>query len=174
MGVKIKGSLQPATELLEAIQKAYSGATVEAGYIKPEADRIYEVSTGKPTVAQVAFWNEYGTKSKDGSQAIPARPFMRRSVANAQDDLPDEIDPRALTSGNVAAMEGTLVDLAEAQARAIHRELQTTRQWAKPNSETWIRHKGHNQQLHYTLQMSYSIRGRAVRKNGSEIGRVKV
>lgn len=33
-------------------------------------------------VAQVAFWNEYGTISKKGNQHIPPRPFMRNVTDN--------------------------------------------------------------------------------------------
>ena len=35
---------------------------------------------GGPSVAEVAAWNEFGTRNADGSQRIPARPFMRQSV----------------------------------------------------------------------------------------------
>jgi len=38
-----------------------------------------------PTIAEVAAWNEFGTKNKDGSQRIPARPFMSQSVENNKD-----------------------------------------------------------------------------------------
>ena len=33
-------------------------------------------------VAQVAFWNEYGTISKKGNKHIPPRPFMRNVTDN--------------------------------------------------------------------------------------------
>ena len=33
-------------------------------------------------VAQVAFWNEYGTLSKKGNKHIPPRPFMRNVTDN--------------------------------------------------------------------------------------------
>lgn len=33
-------------------------------------------------VAQVAFWNEYGTISKNGNRHIPPRPFMRNVTDN--------------------------------------------------------------------------------------------
>ena len=35
-----------------------------------------------PTVAEVAAWNEFGTRSSDGSERIPSRPFMRQSIDN--------------------------------------------------------------------------------------------
>jgi len=39
------------------------------------------------SVAEVACWNEFGTRTKDGGQAIPERPFMRQSFDNHRDTI---------------------------------------------------------------------------------------
>lgn len=46
--------------------------TIEVGY---QADQ--EVADDETSLAEVAYWNHYGTLHKDGSVMIPARPFMR-------------------------------------------------------------------------------------------------
>jgi DNA polymerase sigma len=36
----------------------------------------------KTSLAQIGFWNEFGTLSKNGNQHIPPRPFMRQAADN--------------------------------------------------------------------------------------------
>lgn len=45
--------------------------TIEVGY---QADQ--EAADDETSLAEVAYWNHYGTLHKDGSVMIPARPFM--------------------------------------------------------------------------------------------------
>lgn len=45
--------------------------TIEVGY---HADQT--AADGEHTLAEIAYWNHYGTLHKDGSVMIPARPFM--------------------------------------------------------------------------------------------------
>ena len=44
---------------------------VEVGY---QADQM--AIDGETSLAEIAYWNHYGTLHKDGSVMIPARPFM--------------------------------------------------------------------------------------------------
>lgn len=39
------------------------------------------------TVAQVAFWNEFGTLNEDGTQRIPPRPAFRQGAEASRDGL---------------------------------------------------------------------------------------
>lgn len=69
MGVKVieKGDLK--------IPKAFKGV-LKVGFFDTAKYENGEY------VAQVAFWNEYGTISKNGNQHIPPRPFMRNVTDN--------------------------------------------------------------------------------------------
>ncbi len=42
---------------------------------------------GGQTVANVANWNEFGTKTKKGTTHTPSRPFMRTAMRNHRDDI---------------------------------------------------------------------------------------
>ena len=48
-----------------------SNVTIEVGY---QADQ--KAADDETSLAEVAYWNHYGTLHKDGSVMIPARPFM--------------------------------------------------------------------------------------------------
>lgn len=54
---------------------------VEVGY---QADQM--AIDGETSLAEIAYWNHYGTLHKDGSVMIPARPFM-----DALQKHPDEL-----------------------------------------------------------------------------------
>lgn len=62
--------------LKKAVGKAASG-TVRVGVIESQ-----KYPSGQ-SVAQVAYWNEYGTAT------IPARPFFRNTIADKQDEWAD-------------------------------------------------------------------------------------
>ena len=51
-----------------------SSVTIEVGY---QADQ--KAADDETSLAEVAYWNHYGTLHKDGSVMIPARPFMDTS-----------------------------------------------------------------------------------------------
>lgn len=48
--------------------------TIEVGY---QADQ--EAADDETSLAEVAYWNHYGTLHKDGSVMIPARPFIKNN-----------------------------------------------------------------------------------------------
>lgn len=52
-------------------------------------DRRYE--DGLP-VAQVAYWNEYGTKRLGVQHGIPERPFMRPAIFERKSELQDKLN----------------------------------------------------------------------------------
>lgn len=54
--------------------------TIEVGY---HADQT--AADGEHTLAEIAYWNHYGTLHKDGSVMIPARPFMDALQKNSEE-----------------------------------------------------------------------------------------
>lgn len=54
--------------------------TIEVGY---HADQT--AADGEHTLAEIAYWNHYGTLHKDGSVMIPARPFMDTLQKNSEE-----------------------------------------------------------------------------------------
>lgn len=72
--VKIKGGGNLAKNL-QAIARKMSGGAVRVGFLE---NATYPSAAGEKTlhVAQVAFWNEFGTVR------APARPFFRNMVAD--------------------------------------------------------------------------------------------
>ena len=48
-----------------------SNVTIEVGY-----QAAQKAADDETSLAEVAYWNHYGTLHKDGSVMIPARPFM--------------------------------------------------------------------------------------------------
>ena len=76
--------------------------TIEVGY---QADQ--EAADDETSLAEVAYWNHYGTLHKDGSVMIPARPFMD-TIKKHSDEL-SEFSQQALSS----------LETADAVANAI-------------------------------------------------------
>jgi len=154
-------------DLLDALA-VVDHATVEAGILAPEGGRTYADSGA--TVAEVAMWQEFGTRSSDGRRHVPARPFMRRAIAEDGgawgEPIFDAVVDRRVSERR---MEAALVDVARDAARSIHRSLQTTQQWSLPLAESTVKRKGHRWQLHETLQLSYSVSALATRR-GRKIG----
>jgi hypothetical protein len=72
--------MKKALEEMKKLSRMY----IASGF--PEGSGTTKIKTGKKnkevTIAQIASWNENGTYNKDGSQHIPARPFMSQAVDN--------------------------------------------------------------------------------------------
>lgn len=79
-----------------AILDQLEDLVIEVGYQSDER------ATGdEAPLAEIAYWNHYGTMHKDGSDMIPARPFM-----DALDERSDELaefSQKAFESLNTAA-----------------------------------------------------------------------
>lgn len=80
-GVKITGGDKLLTKL-EKMRKKFGKHRVTAGFYP---DRKYPANAeeGRKNaipVAQVAYWNNFGTTSKDGGEFIPPRPFFSDAV----------------------------------------------------------------------------------------------
>jgi bacteriophage protein of unknown function (DUF646) len=77
----MRGGSKFRSALRNAVSKA-AGGTVRVGILETQT---YPAKDGKGdvSVAQVAYWNEYGTAN------IPARPFFRNTIAEKQDEWAD-------------------------------------------------------------------------------------
>ena len=184
--IKTEGSWTDVERLIDNVSAKLHKAKIEAGVLPPEAERTYVKPNGKagPTVAQVARWNEFGTVLEvDGveRQHVPPRPFMRRASQYGRRAVITEMSVATRTAwrrdvlqGNPDGYDRALRAIAKTMARQIHRQLQTTMQWATPNSQRWARKKGHGHQLHHTEQLAYSISGVSYSPAGKELSRDKV
>lgn len=133
--MKKKGSLSKALDKYKDM-----GASVRVGVLE---DATYPDGTG---VAQVAFWNEYGTAT------TPSRPFFRSTVndnrkawvQNTKNLINLHNDPNKVMGLMGEHIKGQIV--------------QSIVGWASPpNAPYTIRMKGFNKPLIDTGQMSRSI-----------------
>ena len=120
---------------LKAIHKAWGkgGATLQVGFFK---DAKYQ--TGEQ-VAQVAAWNEFGVKNKQGKWVIPPRPFFRKAIDTMEWQilpvLQREVDPRVCrVSKQTAERLGVLLQ--------AHLQEWIVRLRTPPNAPKTIRLKG--------------------------------
>lgn len=44
-----------------------------------------------PSIAEIAYWNEYGTKNDEEQEVIPARPFFRNAISDNTDTWAESI-----------------------------------------------------------------------------------
>lgn len=82
----MRGGSKFRSALRDAVSKA-AGGTVRVGILETQK---YPAKDGKGnvSVAQAAYWNEYGTAT------IPARPFFRNTIAEKQDEWADKAASR--------------------------------------------------------------------------------
>lgn len=127
---------------LEDISKRMSGGSVRVGFLEgatyPE--------DGTP-VAQVAFWNEYGTAK------IPARPFFRAMIEHESDDWGAMLGKAAVhyEYDAQAVMKAMGMTISEQLKMAIF-------DWQDPpNSLYTVEKKGFNKPLIDTSHMQNSV-----------------
>lgn len=84
---------------------------IEVGY---QADQM--AIDGETSLAEIAYWNHYGTLHKDGSVMIPARPFM-----DALQKHPDELAEFSQQAGRLSRVNAQKSKniFYEARMRAI-------------------------------------------------------
>lgn len=86
-----------------------SSVTIEVGY---QADQ--KAADDETSLAEVAYWNHYGTLHKDGSVMIPARPFMD-TIKKHSEELA-EFSQQALSSLETA---DSVVNAIGSQAKSM-------------------------------------------------------
>lgn len=94
--------------------------TIEVGY---QADQ--EAADDETSLAEVAYWNHYGTLHKDGSVMIPARPFMD-TIKKHSDEL-SEFSQQALSSLETA---DEVANAIGSQAKSMIQDAIKDEEWA--------------------------------------------
>lgn len=96
----------------------------------------YDGSDGE-SVAQVAFWNEYGTAT------VPPRPFFRNTIAEHKDEWPKQA--AALLEANGGDVRQTLELMGEGVKGQIVETIQAFRE--PPNAAATVKKKGFDKPL---------------------------
>ncbi len=52
-----------------------------------------------PSIAEIAYWNEFGTKNDEEQEVIPARPFFRNAISDNTDTWAESIKSQLKTMG---------------------------------------------------------------------------
>lgn len=141
--MKIKGGEKVEAEL-KKIQKAVKKSKqLKVGFF---ADATYPDGEH---VAQVAFWNEYGTKN------IPPRPFFRTTINKFKDSWGNDVLSYLQTKGHKNDFDYAFNRLGAIISMQIR---MTIFGWTTPpNAPCTIKHKGFNQPLIETHNMEKSI-----------------
>ncbi|OAM35521.1 hypothetical protein A7Q01_00210 [Eikenella sp. NML96-A-049] len=108
-------------------------AKVRVGIVE---QAIYDGSDGE-SVAQVAFWNEYGTAT------IPPRPFFRNTIAEHKDEWPKQA--AALMKTNGSDVRQTLELMGEGVKGQIKMTIQGFQEPA--NAASTVKKKGFDKPL---------------------------
>lgn len=93
--------------------------------------------SGGESVAQVAFWNEYGTAT------IPPRPFFRNTIAQHKDEWSEQA--AAFMEANGGDVRQTLADMGEVVKGQIKMTIQDFRE--PPNAAATVKQKGFDKPL---------------------------
>ena len=104
-----------------------SSVTIEVGY---QADQ--KAADDETSLAEVAYWNHYGTLHKDGSVMIPARPFMD-TIKKHSEELA-EFSQQTLSSLETA---DSVVNAIGSQAKSMIQDAIKDEEWA-PNAPITI------------------------------------
>ena len=96
----------------------------------------YDGSDGE-SVAQVAFWNEYGTAT------IPPRPFFRNTIAEHKDEWPKQA--AEMLEANGGDVRQALADMGEVVKGQIKMTIQDFRE--PPNAAATVKKKGFDKPL---------------------------
>lgn len=162
-GIKVSFSDDGLKNLTKTLKKL-SKLRTTVGIQGQDARERYENGV---RVAQVAAYNEFGTKD------IPARAFMRRSVKLAGDSMAkaaaDGLSPVINQGKN--PVDG-MAPVGEALAEEIKKSLLTSAGWAVPNAPSTVAKKGAGKPPLYDSgklrsSISWAVKqGRRVKKAG--------
>lgn len=104
-------------------------------------------------VAQVGFWQEFGTEPSDDNPGIPPRPFMRATVANHSGEWGNKLG-KTLRATRYDARKSLMI-----MGRGIQLQMrQTLNDWSEPpNAPSTVAKKGFNKPLIDTGTLERSI-----------------
>ena len=81
-------------QIIQRLSKKFEivvGFPANKQVVYPPDDRKGHHNPGGQTVAQVATWNEFGTKTKKGTTHTPSRPFLREALRKNKPKIADLI-----------------------------------------------------------------------------------
>ena len=110
---------------------------------------------GGPSVAEVAMWNEFGTKNSDGSQAIPERPFIRQSVDKYQPQIKAMCKEQLKAIAKGESADKALRAIGALQVGLIQNEIRSG--GFTPNAPSTKERKGSSQPLINEGRMRQSV-----------------
>lgn len=141
MAAGFSGGAKLEEVLRNTVKKLSEGKTLRVGFLEDE-----NYPDGTP-VAQVAFWNEYGTKTS------PPRPFFRQTIAAKSGKWGAALGKALVANGNNVDAAMSLVGIG------IKDQItQSVVAFADPeNAASTIEHKGFNKPLVDTGQMQRSV-----------------
>ena len=107
------------------------------------AGGLNQATPGGPTTAEVAAWNEFGTKT------IPSRPFLRQGLNQAGPSLQVITNDGAdgLVNGTKDATS-FVASLAKDLSDKVRQQISSAGSWAAPNAESTVEAKGSSTPLH--------------------------
>jgi hypothetical protein len=111
---------------------------VKVGFIKGKSQPETE-DDGQLTVAQVAYWNELGTRNADGTVHTPERAFMRHGIAQGGTKFTrlNRVNLLLTLKGRLTHQKA-LGQLGAVAAGEVKRAIATSKTWATPNAPATI------------------------------------
>ena len=139
------------------IRKALSASGVET--LRVGFFRTAKYPDGTP-VAAVAAWNEFGTRTKGGSQHIPERPFFRQALRKVQSDVSELVQDGI--NSKTMVVDDLLADrLGGLVAGAVQENIRDLK--SPPNAPSTIARKGSDNPLIDEGKMRTSVTWEAKR-----------
>ena len=157
-GKKLFAELQKLTEMQVQVGFTVDKKGGNQNHASVDASD-YEDGT---TVAEVAMWNEFGTRNADGSQRIPERPFMRQSVEKYESQIKAMVTQqlKAVATGGTA--EDALRKVGALQVGLIQNEIRNG--GFQKNADSTIEQKKSSQPLidggHMRQSVHYVVKPR--------------
>lgn len=144
--VEIRGGERFARKLTAIAKQLGNGHAVKVGFL---AGANYPSKDGEPglPVAQVALWNEFGTKHS------PARPFMRDTIERESPRWGERLAKFAKATDYDGQKTMTL--MGERMVGQIQRTINEFRD--PPNAPATVKQKGFNKPLIETSHMLRSV-----------------
>ena len=142
LGLDLNPEGEAAIKKLEELRNV----VIEVGF---QADKT--AKDGETTLAEIAYFNHYGTLDESGQVLIPARPFM--------DTLDHRKDELFQFSGQALENCGTPREVAESigsEAKSMIQEAIRNDDWA-PNAPSTIKKKGSDKPLIDTGTMRQNV-----------------
>lgn len=144
MAARVIDVLTPEGQQFERILQELADKEVAVGFQHGEA-----TEDDGTDICDIAAWNELGTEH------IPSRPFLRKSVDENEDKINEFIDQEASELMNGAPAEQVLKKIGLFQKALVQEKI--TEGDFTPNAESTIKKKGSSKPLIDTGRMRQSV-----------------